>query len=429
MPDQTVSHLHAVEVLDSRGRPTLQTMCTLTDGTRATVSVPSGASTGSAEAHELRDRDRARYGGLGVRRAVANVNGEILDAIAGLDASDQTGIDRVMIDLDGTDTKSRLGANAILSVSLAVARAQAVATAEPLHTRFASIAGNTETLTHLPRPTVNLFSGGKHAGGQIPIQDVLITSLASTADVAMEQIVAVFNAAAALCREKYGMRTLVADEGGLAPDFASVDDAVADAVAAIERADLRPGEDIAICLDVASSHFFADGRYHIDGHALTSVEMIDVIDGWLSAWPILSVEDGLAEDDWSHWPALRERIAGRALVLGDDFLATNPSRIHRAVESGAADALLLKVNQIGTLTEASDALRIAREAGWAVVVSARSGETEDDWLTDLATGWRGDHLKVGSVTRSERLAKWNRLLTLADETGLPLAPWPVSPRS
>jgi enolase len=277
----------------------------------------------------------------------------------------------------------------------------------------------------LPRPTVNLFSGGKHAGGQIPIQDILITSLADSADVALEQIVAVFNSAAALCREKYGMRTLVADEGGLAPDFASVDDAFADAVKAIERADLRPAQDIAICLDVASSHFYDDGRYHIDGKALTSSQMIDVIDGWLTVWPILSVEDGLAEDDWQHWPALRERIASRALVLGDDFLATNPSRIRRAIESNAANALLLKVNQIGTLTEAAESLHLARNANWAVVVSARSGETEDDWLTDLATGWRGDHLKVGSVTRSERLAKWNRLLTIADETGLSLAPWPT----
>ncbi len=240
----------------------------------------------------------------------------------------------------------------------------------------------------------------------------------------MTQIVAVFQAATALCREKYGMRALVADEGGLAPDFASVDAAFEDAVAAIERAGLKPGVDIAICLDVASSHFYADGRYHIGGKALTADEMIDVISGWLNQYPIVSVEDGLAEDDWDNWPHLAEQIQSRALVLGDDFLTTKPERIQRAINSGAANALLLKVNQIGTLTEAAKSLRLARDAGWAVVVSARSGETEDDWLTDLATGWAGDQLKVGSVTRSERLAKWNRLLTIADQTGWELAPWP-----
>ncbi|MDQ2683565.1 MAG: phosphopyruvate hydratase [Chloroflexota bacterium] len=422
--DTAIADLHAVEILDSRGRPTVQTSCRLAGGAMATVSVPSGASTGAAEAHELRDLDPARYGGLGCRTAVANVNGEVLTALTGADAADQAAIDQALLDLDGTENKARLGANAILSVSLAVARASAIAAGRPLYERFAEIAGLDTAVDRLSRPTVNLFSGGKHAGGQIPIQDVLITSLADTADVAMEQIVAVFNAAAALCREKYGMRTLVADEGGLAPDFASVDAAFEDAIAAVERAGLRPGEEIAICLDVASSHFFADGRYHIDGQALTAEGMIDVIDRWLDRWPIVSVEDGLAEDDWEHWPALRERIAGRALVLGDDFLTTNPARIRRAIDTGAANALLLKVNQIGTLTEAAEALRLARDAGWAVVVSARSGETEDDWLTDLATGWRGDQLKVGSVTRSERLAKWNRLLTLADATGLSLAPWP-----
>jgi enolase len=295
----------------------------------------------------------------------------------------------------------------------------------PLYEHFASIAGLPEAPHQLPRPTVNLFSGGKHAGGQIPIQDVLITSLsATTAAEAMEQIVAIYSAAAALCREKYGMRMLVADEGGLAPDFPSVEAALSDAVAAIERAGLRPGDDVALCVDVASSHFYEDGRYHIENQALTSIEMIDVIAGWLDRYPIVSVEDGLFEDDWEHWPLLDERIGNRALVLGDDFLTTNPERIKRAVEAKAATALLLKVNQIGTLTEAAEAHRLAREAGMAVVVSARSGETEDDWLTDLAIGWGGDQLKVGSVTRSERLAKWNRLLTVADATGWPLAPWP-----
>jgi enolase len=422
-----IAQLHAVEILDSRGRPTIQTSCELADGTRATISVPSGASTGSAEAHELRDGDPARYGGLGVQKAVEHVNSAINRAVViSALTTDQAALDHFLIELDGTPNKSRLGANAILSVSLAAARCSATRSGVPLYEHFASIAGLPEAPHQLPRPTVNLFSGGKHAGGQIPIQDVLITSLsATTAAEAMEQIVAIYSAAAALCREKYGMRMLVADEGGLAPDFPSVEAALSDAVAAIERAGLRPGDDVALCVDVASSHFYEDGRYHIENQALTSIEMIDVIAGWLDRYPIVSVEDGLFEDDWEHWPLLDERIGNRALVLGDDFLTTNPERIKRAVEAKAATALLLKVNQIGTLTEAAEAHRLAREAGMAVVVSARSGETEDDWLTDLAIGWGGDQLKVGSVTRSERLAKWNRLLTVADATGWPLAPWPA----
>ena len=222
------------------------------------------------------------------------------------------------------------------------------------------------------------------------------------------------------------MRALVADEGGLAPEFARVEHAFEDAVAAIEMAGLRPGRDVSLCIDVASSHFHADGAYALDGRSLTSEEMIDVIDGWVGSYPIVSVEDGLAEDDWDAWPFLRSRIGERALILGDDLLATNPARIARAVTSKAATALLLKVNQIGTLTEAAEALRLAKAAGWAVVVSARSGETEDDWLSDLAIGWGGDHLKVGSITRSERLAKWNRLLVIEAQTGLSLRSRPAS---
>ena len=418
-----IARLHAIEILDSRGRPTIQTTCVLADGAIGTVSVPSGASTGKAEAHELRDGDPARYGGLGCRTAAAHVNGEILDAVRGQPLADQAELDTRLIDLDGTTNKARLGANAILSVSLAWARAQAASREISLTTQFADQVGREPGL--LPRPTVNLFSGGKHAGGQIPIQDVLITPLTATsADVAMEQIVAVFQAAVGLCRGKYGMRMLVADEGGLAPGFTSVEAAFDDAVEAIRLSGLEPGREIALCIDVAASHFHVDDRYVIDGQALDSRQMIDRITGWVREWPIVSIEDGLAEDDWAHWPELVAAIGDRVLVLGDDFLTTNPVRIERALASRAANALLLKVNQIGTLTEAAQALQLAKAAGWAVVVSARSGETEDDWLTDLAVGWGGDQLKVGSVTRSERLAKWNRLLAIADESGQPLAPWP-----
>jgi enolase len=423
-----ITRLHAIEILDSRGRPTLQTTCELADGTSATVSVPSGASTGSAEAHELRDGDPERYGGLGVRRAVANVNGEIEREIIlrGLEP-DQAVVDHLLVELDGTPNKSRLGANAMLSVSLSVARAAAKRAGMPFYEHFANLIGRTTGDPRLPRPTVNLFSGGKHAGGQIPIQDVLITARsAETADEAMAQICAVYQRAADICLGRYGMRALVADEGGLAPNFPSVDAALGDAVQAIQRAGLRPGVDISLCIDLAASQFSAGGRYAFEGNELTSAEMIEVIAGWCDSYPIVSVEDGLAEDDWAAWPALTRRLGRQALVVGDDLLATNPARIERAIETRAANALLLKVNQIGTLTEAAESLRLARSAGWTVIVSARSGETEDDWLTDLAIGWGGDQLKVGSVTRSERLAKWNRLLTVADERGWRLAPWPGS---
>ena len=425
-----VRALEAYEILDSRGRPTVLAACTLASGARGTASVPSGASTGSAEAHELRDGDSDRHGGLGCRRAVANVNGEISKALVGRRLDDHAALDHVLIDLDGTSEKSRLGANAILATSLAVARAGAVEAGVPLYQHLAVIGGNDEPLD-LPRPTVNLFSGGKHAGGQMPLQDVLVTPMsATTVDEAMAMVSAVFRAAVERCAERYGMRALVADEGGLAPAFARVEDAFEDAVAAIEMAGFTPGRDVALCIDLAASHFFEGGKddgvgvYAIDGRSLTSGQMIDVIDGWVDRYPIVSLEDGLAEDDWAAWPALRERIGDRALVLGDDLLATNPARIARAVPSDAATAHRLKVNQIGTLTEAAEALRLAKAAGWAVVVSARSGETEDDWLADLAVGWGGDQLKVGSITRSERLAKWNRLLVLEAQTGLPLRPWP-----
>ena len=420
----TIHNLHAIEILDSRGRPTLQTTCRLDSGAIGTVSVPSGASTGAAEAHELRDADPNRYGGLGCRTAVANVNGPIRDLLLDRAIASQADLDHQLIAADGTTNKATLGANAILSVSLAWARARAIERGVPLYQQFADEIGLGAPV-HLPRPTINLFSGGKHAGGQMAIQDVLISAVGTDdVPVAMEQLIAVFNAAARLIREKYGMRLLVADEGGLAPDFPSIEAAFDDAVESIRMAGLTPGVDIALCIDVASSHFFDGGSYVLDGESLSAEQLTARIRGWLERWPIRSIEDGLAEDDWENWPHLRSTIADRALVLGDDFLTTNPNRIRRAIEANAANALLLKVNQIGTLTEAAEALKLARSAGWAVVVSARSGETEDNWLTDLATGWGGDQLKVGSVTRSERMAKWNRLLTLADETGLQMAPWP-----
>jgi len=260
----------------------------------------------------------------------------------------------------------------------------------------------------------------------VPIQDVLLVPTARTIDDGLATVFAVYQAAAELAHEKYGMRALTADEGGLAPPFPDAETMLADAVAAIRAAGLAPGHDVALALDVASSHFYRAGRYELGNESLDSAAMIARLGAWVDRYPIVSVEDGLAEDDWAHWPALRARLAGRALTLGDDLLCTNPGRIRRAIESGAADALLLKVNQIGTLSEAAEACRLARAAGWRVTISARSGETEDNWLADLAVGWGGDQIKVGSITQSERLAKYNRLLAIEAETGWPVVDWPLS---
>jgi enolase len=426
----TLARLSALEILDSRGRPTVQATCVLDGGATGVVSVPSGASTGAAEALELRDGDPGRYGGLGCRRAVGHINQDLHQALAGRTFYDQAALDKTMLELDGTANKSRLGANAILAVSLAFARAAAAAYDVPLYQHFADLLaclppGEHAPLHSLPRPTINLFSGGKHAGGQVPIQDVLVVpAAAQTMDEAMAVTYAVFQAAAALTTAKYGMRTLTADEGGLAPPFAGAAAMLDDAVSAIRAAGLVPGRDVDLAIDVASTHFYADGVYHLDGAALDSLGMVAKIEGWLTTYPIVSVEDGLAEDDWAHWSTLCAAVAPHALVLGDDLLCTNPERIRRAIDNRAANALLLKVNQVGTLTEAADACRMARNAGWRVTISARSGETEDNWLADLAVGWSGDQIKVGSITQSDRLAKYNRLLAIEAATGLPLVAWP-----
>ena len=410
--------------MDSRGRPTVKATCELEGGALGTASVPSGASTGSAEALELRDGDPERYGGLGCRQAVANVNCELGEALPGRSFRGQEDLDRAIIELDGTANKSRLGANAILAVSLAFARAVAAERRTPLYRHLADLLGRTPDA--LPRPTINLFSGGKHAGGQIPIQDALVVPLAArTMDEALATTYRVYQSAAKLALEKYGTRPLTADEGGLAPPFPDAEAMLGDTVEAIEIAGYEPGHHVTLALDVASSHFYEEGRYHLGDEPLDGGGMIEHLSAWLDRYPIISLEDGLSESDWENWPRLRKRVSGRALTLGDDLLCTNPGRIRRAVSTGAADALLLKVNQVGTLTEAAEALSMARNASWTVTVSARSGETEDDWLADLAVGWGSDQVKIGSITQSERLAKYNRLLEIEAETSLPLADWPT----
>lgn len=415
-----IDRLDALEMLDSRGRPTIRVTCALAGGASGTASVPSGASTGSAEALELRDGDPARYAGLGCRRAVGHVRGEVQDAVRGRDFGGPPALDRALVELDGTANKARLGANTLLGVSLAFARAQAVERGIPLYRYFAQLLDR--PVDRLPRPMINLFSGGKHAGGQAEIQDVLVVPLAArTIDETLAVTFDVYQSASELIRREYGMRALTADEGGLAPPFLSAEEMLAQAVASIRLAGRVPGAEVALAVDVASTHFLVDGVYRLGDRALDGRGMVELLLGWLDRYPILSVEDPLGEEDWPHWTMLRERCPAHVRVLGDDLLCTRSERIERAVQLRAADALLLKVNQVGTLTEAVEAYQRARAAGWSVTVSARSGETEDDWLADLAVGWGADHIKVGSITQSERLAKYNRLLAIEAETGVPLA--------
>ena len=419
-----IERLSAAEILDSRGRPTVSATCTLAGGACASAAAPSGASTGTAEALELRDRDPERYGGLGCRKAVAHVSGDIHRALAGRSFADQAELDRALVDVDGTPDKAHLGANAILAVSVAFARASAQERGVPLYQHFAGMLGHAPDT--LPRLTINLLSGGMHAGRQVAIQDVLIVpARPTTIDNSLAMAYDVYQAAAALVLKRYGMRLLTADEGGLAPACDSSEELIETAIVAIKAAGYRPGSDVMLALDVAASHFYANGQYHLDGATLDSAGMTERVVRWVERYPIVSVEDGLAEDDWEWWPTLRRALHRRALVVGDDLLCTNPPRIRRAVDTQACNALLLKPNQIGTLSEAAQAWRLAKGAGWQVTISARSGETEDNWLADLAVGWRGDQFKPGSITQSERLAKYNRLLAIEAETEWPVVRWPL----
>ena len=417
-----IARLAGLEVLDSRGRPTVQATCQLAGGAVGVASVPSGASTGGAEARELRDCEPGRYRGLGCRRAVENIDGTLAADLVTRSFGGQDELDRALVELDGTPDKARLGANALLAVSLAFARALALERSLPLFAYFAELVG---TPPALPRPLVNLFSGGKHAGGQIPIQDVLIVPLAAARiDDALAACFEVYQAAAELTSTKYGTRALKADEGGLAPPFPSGEAAIEDAVECVEAAGFEPGREVALAVDVAATHFHTGGRYELGAEAVDAAGMIALLSGWLERYPILALEDPLGDEDWGNWPLLRRAAGARALVIGDDLLCTNPARIRRAIETEAAGALLLKVNQIGTVTEAAAALALAHEAGWSVIASARSGETEDAWLADLAVGWAADGIKIGSITQSDRLAKYNRLLAIEAESALALADWP-----
>jgi enolase len=404
-----VAALTALEILDSRGRPTVKATCVLASGSHGSASAPSGASTGAAEARELRDGDPARHDGLGCLAAVAGIEGEIADALRESGVEGQAAVDALLCELDGTPAKERLGANALLAVSLAHARAAAAEAGLPLYRHAALLAG---TEPALPRPLVNLFSGGAHAGGQVGVQDVqlLVGGAASLAE-ALATVADVYREAVALSARRFGMRLLRADEGGLAPPFASSTEMLAAGVECVREAGRRPGDDVTLAVDVAATQLWDGGGYVLDGRP---ADLVETSVRWLEDFPLSSLEDPLAEDDWAGWCALAAR-AGDALLIGDDLLCSSVERIRRAAELDCAGALLLKPNQAGTLTEALAALRAAREAGWTVVCSARSGETEDDWLADLAVGWAAEHVKIGSITQSERLAKYNRLLELERE--------------
>ena len=417
-----IKELKALEILDSRGRPTVKATCILENGVSGEASVPSGASTGKAEACELRDGDSNRYGGLGCKKAVGNINGIINDFISGKEFRTQKDFDQSLLDLDGTSNKSNLGANAILACSIAFARAMSNSENIPLYKYFGGIMGNNSFV--LPRPTINLFSGGIHAGGQIPVQDLLVVPLsAESMDKALQDAYSVYQAAVKIIKEEFNMRALTADEGGLAPEFKSVEQMLDTAIKAIELAGFKPGKDIGLAMDVASSHFYKNEKYQIDEEEKDNEAMINLIDSWVRTYPILSVEDGLAEEDWEFWPKLRRKIEDKCLVLGDDLLCTQVSRIQKALVLKAANSLLLKVNQCGSLTEAAYACYLAQSSGWQVTVSARSGETEDNWLADLAVGWNGSQIKIGSITQSERLSKYNRLLEIEYLDKLKLTTW------
>ncbi len=409
-----IEDIVAREVLDSRGNPTVEVEIQLSGGAIGRAIVPSGASTGQYEALELRDGDKSRYGGKGVQRAVENVNIAIAESLLGWDALDQTGIDLHMIGLDGTPNKSKLGANAILGVSLAVAHAAAEALGLPLYRYIGGVSART-----LPVPMMNILNGGKHAANSTDLQEFMILPVgAPSFREALRWGSEVYQALKAVLKSR-GYDTNVGDEGGYAPSLGSNAEAVELILAAIEKAGYRPGQDIYLGLDPAASELYKDGQYHLtrEGRVLSGDEMIEFYADWVEKYPIISIEDGLAEDDWEHWKKLRARLGDRIQIVGDDLLVTNVTRIERAIEEKSCNALLTKVNQIGTLTEAIAAVTTAQRAGWTAIISHRSGETEDTTIADLAVALNAGQIKTGAPARTDRVAKYNRLLRIEEELG------------
>jgi enolase len=405
--------VHAREILDSRGNPTIETEVTTAAGGVGRAAVPSGASTGKFEALELRDGDD-RYGGKGVRRAVAAVRDEVAPALAGTDALDQRYVDDLLLDLDGTDTKSRLGANAILGVSLAVAAAGASELGLPL---FRYVGGPDAHV--LPVPLMNVLNGGVHADNNLDVQEFMIVPHgAASFSEALRMGVEVYQALKTVLKSR-GLTTAIGDEGGFAPNLESNEAALRLLTEAIQRAGYEPGTEVALALDVAASELFAEGAYRLPGEGLIGEASLlaDVYESWLGAYPIVSIEDPLDEEDWEGWRLLTSRLGGRCQLVGDDVFVTNTERLARGIERGVANALLVKVNQIGTLTETSAAVRLATRAGYAAVISHRSGETEDATISDLAVAWNTGQIKTGAPARSDRVAKYNQLLRIEERLG------------
>ncbi|MFT0813718.1 phosphopyruvate hydratase [Synechococcus sp. OH20] len=410
--ETAIEWITAHEILDSRGRPTLEALVGLANGATGLAQVPSGASTGTFEAHELRDGDPKRYGGKGVLRAVENILGPIQSELRGEDALNQARIDQLLIDLDGTPNKSRLGANAILAVSLATAKAAAEAVSLPLYKYLGGPFANL-----LPVPLMNVLNGGAHADNNVDIQEFMLVPIgAASFREALRYGAEVFAVLKTVLQQK-GLSTGVGDEGGFAPDLPSNAAALDLLLTAIEQAGYRPGEDIALALDVAANELLQDGQYHFEGQARSAEQMVNYYEQLLANYPILSIEDGLAEEDWAGWQALTTQLGSRVQLVGDDLFVTNPARLQKGIDSGAANAILIKLNQIGTLTETVSAMHLASQAGFRSVISHRSGETEDTTIADLAVATRAGQIKTGSLCRSERIAKYNQLLRIEDELG------------
>jgi len=411
-----IKKIFAREILDSRGNPTLEADVVLDSGACGRAAVPSGASTGEREAVELRDGDAARYGGKGVREAVAHVNGPITEALAGFEASDQAGLDRRLIELDGSDNKSRLGANALLGVSLANAHAVAAARGQWL---FESLLETTGREPSLPVPMMNVLNGGAHADNRVDIQEFMVMPVGlPDFTSALQAGVEIFHALKATLKAK-GLNTAVGDEGGFAPDLGSNEAALELLMTAIVEAGYKPGEQVALALDVASSEFCTDGRYTLDseGRAFDRAGFVDYLSGLVARFPIVSIEDGMGENDWDGWKMLTEALGGAVQLVGDDLFVTNTAILRRGIDEGTANAILIKPNQIGTLTETLDAIDMARAAGFGTIISHRSGETEDVTIADLAVATDAGQIKTGSLCRSDRVAKYNQLLRICEQLG------------
>jgi len=412
----TITSVHAREILDSRGNPTLEADVVLSDGSIGRAAVPSGASTGSKEAVELRDGDKTRYLGKGVSRAVGNVNGVIADALKNFDAADQAGLDKRLIDLDGTENKGRLGANALLGVSLAAAHAVAASRKQALWQYLAGMTGATPTL---PVPMMNIINGGAHADNNVDLQEFMVLPVGfDSFSEALRSGTEIFHALKSVLKAR-GLSTAVGDEGGFAPDLRSNEEALETILEAIGKAGYKAGEDVLLGLDVASTEFFENGKYNLtgEGKRLTSEQFVDFLANWAAQYPIITIEDGMAEDDWDGWKLLTDRLGEKVQLVGDDLFVTNPRIFKDGIARGVANAILIKVNQIGTLSETLEAIAMADAAKYAAIVSHRSGETEDTTIADIAVATTATQIKTGSLCRSDRVAKYNQLLRIEQQLG------------